>query len=496
MAAVRTQVVLVTEDADLRRAAERTRPGSADLHLVAPANWPSAGIGLVGERWLDLETVAAVPPCSGRRVYFYTDPAATRVERPPGIYIRKPCNETTCAVLWAGADLAERPAGAPFLGSGSELPPASLVDLPGWVTAFHDLDLKRLCRRCVVELPGRLGFSAASLYLHDSDRGLLTLAETTHVRPIDLAVRIAPGDRLMTQVAGDGRPLWTRSATQERALRGLPVPATELYPDDACLVAPLGCDGQLTAILNCSQPVATDPPLETSEVHTALDFVGRCLQHARMHDQVRIEARVDGLTGLFNQRWMYEALAREIRRAHRFDATLSVLLIDLDDLKHVNDQAGHAAGDALLRHVAGRITSVLRQFDCAARVGGDEFIVMLPATDLRGARHVGKRLLDAIRAQPAYFRDTPLPTTASIGAAEWEPSWSAAMLLEAADYAMYRAKSRGRDRLVCRARGLPLPEAPPTTTIAGSESRFAAEISDLILAPRPTPDSSVPPIAR
>jgi diguanylate cyclase (GGDEF)-like protein len=290
------------------------------------------------------------------------------------------------------------------------------------------------------------------MYVHDPDKGVLTLAGTTHTRPIDLAVRVRDDtSHLMVAVARTSRHLVTRNALREYESRGLRRPADgRRYTDGACLVAPLVSGGRLWGILNFScrrERAATggaNPPLAA-----LFAFLGRALRFARAYRRARTQARVDPLTGLYNQRWMFETLTKEVRRTQRFGTPLAAVMADLDGLKAVNDRSGHPAGDCLLRHVAGRITSVLREFDSAARVGGDEFVVLLPGTDLQGAHAVARRVLEAIRSDAAMFRGVPLPIRASLGVAQWRPGWDAARLLEAADRAMYDAKQQGRGQVVC-----------------------------------------------
>jgi diguanylate cyclase (GGDEF)-like protein len=322
--------------------------------------------------------------------------------------------------------------------------------LPGWLLEFQELDLKVLCRKYVTRLGPRLGYREVSLYLHDARHGLLTLAGATHTRSIDLTVPLNAGDQyLMAAIARDGRVMRTDEIGPELAKRGIARRPDRPYQDGKCLVAPLVSEGRLWGVLNlsgCLRTPLTELGLPLDEI---LAFLGRALHHACAYEEARTEARVDGLTGLYNQRWMLEALAKEIRRAQRFATPLSVLMIDLDGLKSVNDREGHAAGDCLLRHVAARIAAVLRQFDGAARVGGDEFVAMLPGTSLQGAQQVARRLLHSVREDPPRFRATPLEITASIGAVEWRDGWDARQLLDAADQAMYRAKEQGRDTLVC-----------------------------------------------
>ena len=465
-------VVLVTGDPALRALVERCRPRAARLECLSTQEVTDADTLRASQIWVDCDSASDLPvPGGGRRVYFYSDRQPPSAVLPPGLFIRKPCAPAVLHVLWAGVPAAT--------------PPAEGRLLPAWLLAFHELDLKVLCRKCVADLAPRLGYRDASLYLHDVQHGVLTLAETTHTRPIDLAVRLdACGQHLMSAVAQSGRWLRTDCARAELASRRIVRETEPAYPDQDCLVAPLLSDDRLWGILNFSGRVRT----ALTEVGLPLDeifaFVARALQHARAYEDARIEARVDSLTGLYNQRWMTEALEKEIRRAQRFRTPLSVLMIDLDGLKAVNDQAGHAAGDCLLRHLAGRISAVLRQFDGAARVGGDEFVVMLPGTDAKGAQQAAHRLLRSVREDVAHFGECLLPITASIGAAEWCADWDARQLLVAADRAMYAAKGEGRNRFVS------LPSSRPATVRLGKKTAPPASRS-----PAPTRFAHDPPPA-
>ncbi len=436
-------VLLVTTDVRLRDAIDRSRPAKATLRCVAPTELPADANVPATELWLDLDTA---PVCelltATRRVYFHSPNCFPPQHLPSGLFIRKPCTEAVANVLWSGVTTRLAPL---------ELVPPEEGSLPAWVMEFQEIGLRELCRKCATRLAPRFGYADASLYLHDQRARLLTLAETTHTRTIDVSVPVA-ADRthLMASVARTGRVLMTTDAELEREARGLaPLPA-DRYPDGSCLIAPLASEGRLWGILNmtCAAPSAVHESKLAMDAIVA--FLGRALHHARVYDQARTEARVDVLTGLYNQRWMVESLTREIRRSQRYKSPLSVILADLDGLKAVNDRFGHPAGDHVLRHTAGRIASALRQFDSAARIGGDEFVILLPATDLAGARHVARRVLNAVRNDAAIYRCVPLPVRASLGVVEWQTGWTAARLIEAADKAMYLAKRQGRDQLVCQ----------------------------------------------
>jgi diguanylate cyclase (GGDEF)-like protein len=156
------------------------------------------------------------------------------------------------------------------------------------------------------------------------------------------------------------------------------------------------------------------------------------------------EVTTDALTGLFNRRWLDQRLARFVERHRRNGTSLSVLMIDVDHFKRVNDEFGHAAGDALLVQVARTLLSCLRPTDMSARYGGEEIAVILPDTDLGGAMVAGERLRKAIAAlKPEH--DPTRKVTVSIGVATFTQDDTAQTLLARADGLLYRAKDRGRN---------------------------------------------------
>jgi diguanylate cyclase (GGDEF)-like protein len=178
------------------------------------------------------------------------------------------------------------------------------------------------------------------------------------------------------------------------------------------------------------------------------------LRAFRWTEEQASEARIDSLTGLANRRALEEILAAEISRAHRFAHQLAVVLLDLDRFKEINDSFGHAAGDVMLRAVSRLLTSLARQGDTVARWGGEEFVVVLPETDLAGAQRFAERLRRTIEAHAVG----EMKTSASCGVATMLPDDTVEELLGAADQALYRAKSNGRNRTESAARG-PRPAA-------------------------------------
>ena len=162
---------------------------------------------------------------------------------------------------------------------------------------------------------------------------------------------------------------------------------------------------------------------------------------AREHSQaLRRLALHDSLTGAVNRRGFMDRLAQ----AQQQQALLSLVMIDIDHFKRINDRHGHAAGDGVLREVAARLRRQMRGADLLGRLGGEEFALLLPATDLAGALAQAELARQALRREPMAIAGT---VTASFGVAQWDGSESAADWLHRADLALYQAKLRGRDQV-------------------------------------------------
>ena len=173
--------------------------------------------------------------------------------------------------------------------------------------------------------------------------------------------------------------------------------------------------------------------------------------------RLEAEARRDPLTGVPNRRRFEEQAEQEVERTRRFGRPLSVFIIDLDHFKHINDSLGHALGDEVLRAVAGLCRRSMRQTDLFARLGGEEFVALLPETNLKDATLLADRLRAQVSETPVLLKPDPRTITVSIGVAEYDPSnpsWQA--MLDAADQALYEAKRQGRNRVV-RSDRLPVP---------------------------------------
>jgi diguanylate cyclase (GGDEF)-like protein len=185
--------------------------------------------------------------------------------------------------------------------------------------------------------------------------------------------------------------------------------------------------------------------------HYLAGQAGRSMENVDRHETVTRESLTDDLTGLSNRRAFDDAIAGEVERAKRFGSTLGLVLLDLDDFKHVNDTYGHPQGDAVLREVARVLRDSSREIDHPARYGGEEFALVLPGTDLDGAVNLADRVRERIEALsiPRLDGAGAIRVTASCGvAAVPQTAADHGALVAAADQALYQAKRSGKNKSV------------------------------------------------
>jgi diguanylate cyclase (GGDEF)-like protein len=158
-------------------------------------------------------------------------------------------------------------------------------------------------------------------------------------------------------------------------------------------------------------------------------------------------ANTDALTGALSRRNFLNLAELELARSTRYGMPLMLLMLDLDHFKLINDQFGHAGGDAVLQEFVRTVLGVLRESDLIGRLGGEEFAVLLPNTTTEGGCALAQRIIDSVHARPVEVEGQCIAYTVSIGAAKLSHEATFACLLGAADAALYRAKNGGRDRL-------------------------------------------------
>ena len=219
-------------------------------------------------------------------------------------------------------------------------------------------------------------------------------------------------------------------------------------------------------------------PLSEKDEHFVLDLADRVavvISHAELFNQVEMEAITDAMTGLHNRRHFESQLSKEIDRYQRFGHPFSFIIIDLDFLKKINDNLGHHYGDEAIKHIGKVLKRSVRDVDTVGRFGGEEFVVLLPETDLKWARMVAERICTSIREKHVEGVGT---VTASLGVAVFpQDADDKEKLFELADKALYLAKTRGRDQ-VCTVADDLMPSGTEITIPEKSKEAKEAEDRD------------------
>ncbi len=215
------------------------------------------------------------------------------------------------------------------------------------------------------------------------------------------------------------------------------------------IVAPLVLEDKIIGVIELCAPNSHE--FDEHDLNILVSFadtVAAAIKNAQLHAEVQQVALTDLLTGLYNRRAFEEIGQREIHRSIRTSAPLSLLLIDLDYLKQVNDEFGHSTGDRLICMTADCCRSVFRQIDLITRYGGDEFAILLPDTPLDHAREAAERFRRTLRIDPLKIKDREIHLSASIGVACFSRDiQTIQQLFELADKALYQAKNSGRDTI-------------------------------------------------
>ncbi|WP_322792905.1 diguanylate cyclase [Bellilinea sp.] len=310
---------------------------------------------------------------------------------------------------------------------------------------IHDLSSQQAAQQVLRGLEKIIPYDRCALYLEENGKFRLA-AKTGHLTSNPPAV--LPADHpLLSDHLKPNAGAWFFNQLQEQNLLDL---LRENTPGISWMVIPLKWNNRLIGLLWLVRDVShAFRPAETTLAETFAGPAALSIQNSRLFTQARRLAKVDALTGLLNRRSIFEAGERELLRAQRYAEPFSLLVIDLDHFKAVNDRHGHLIGDVLLKKVARRMKSALRRSDLIGRPGGDEFIVLLVRTTAQEAVLTAERLLGALRERPYRMNGALHRITASIGVASVTEDAPTTLqnLIHRADEAMYAAKQKGGNQV-------------------------------------------------
>ncbi len=247
---------------------------------------------------------------------------------------------------------------------------------------------------------------------------------------------------LCRQALRGGKPVLTNDVSGARGyIQGFAETQSEL-----CI--PLISFGQVVGVLSLeSAKLNAFDPGDVAPLESVADICANAIQNAHYFERVRHMAYVDGLTGVFNRRYFEIRILEEIERAHRYSGAVSLIMIDIDHFKQLNDEFGHLMGDDVLRQISTVFQQNLRKIDVACRYGGEEFAIIVPETTGEDAYYVAEKLRKAI--QTAVFPGVPRPVTITAGVASYPANGkNRDELVKAADEALYSGKQSGRNSVV------------------------------------------------
>jgi two-component system cell cycle response regulator len=317
------------------------------------------------------------------------------------------------------------------------------------LAATHD---RPAMLRAVLEICALyLRASAAVFYGTMGGSGRLRpLATSTH-HPADELGELAAGEGVAGTAASTGSVvLWPGATAPSRQELAIALgEATEAAPTTAVAV-PVRSGGREFGVL-ALYGRSVDRPFTEDDVDSLSALarqVETAIENTFLYEEATRLSITDGLTSLWNRRQFDLRLTAEVQRAIRFGESFSLVLLDLDDFKPINDRFGHQAGDAALIEVAHRLSSAIRDVDLVARFGGDEFGLILPNTGLAGALRLADKVLGVVANAPMEFDGSVLTLAASAGVASYpEHGRNRQELVAAADTALYRAKRAGGGRV-------------------------------------------------
>ncbi len=314
------------------------------------------------------------------------------------------------------------------------------------VQQLNCLDLHQISKICIDQIPRLINARYASLYILDEESDMLHLENRNHPYLINNIVSLNQANLSpMIKAVRSKELIVSENAEQLKALGNHKNQGN--YGSPSCIIAPLVCHNKVVGVLNLADKYNaakfTDEDIAAVELFRHL--VGASIRNIKLFEKTQTQAKTDGLTGLINHRTFYETLEKEFRRCQRYDGQIAVIMVDIDNLKTINDTYGHRAGDAAIKNVSRKITACIRKIDVAARYGGDEFAIIFPNTSISEAITAAERMVKEVSQIPMNWQGRKVRLSVSIGVGQYDGCMSPDDAARHSDEALYAAKQAGKN---------------------------------------------------
>jgi len=304
------------------------------------------------------------------------------------------------------------------------------------------LEIGELLTRVCSLILESFGGDHTSVLLFEDDRLVLGAHQGKLTPLFKIGDEVPTGEGLLARAVDSRKPALEKDVNQ------VPGHQRRFRETVAAVALPLISFGQALGVL-VLESAARDAfaPADVNVLESVSDICAAAIQNARYFERMRQLAYMDGVTGIFNRRFFELRIAEEIARSSRHGLTFSMIMMDIDHFKQLNDEFGHLLGDEVLRQVSAILAQQLRKSDVLSRYGGEEFAVITPETNLESALAVADKLRRVVESW--HFPGVARPVTISAGVAEFPTQGGARdELVRSADEALYAAKQSGRNRVV------------------------------------------------
>ena len=330
-------------------------------------------------------------------------------------------------------------------------PHASLLErITPLAQQINCLDIDQIANICVKNVPKLVGVKYASLYILDETSSILHLQKYNHPYLLNKIVSLNQNPPSLMSIAVKSREIIIADDIEmykRPIIKKSQRPFAKNYQTKNCAVVPLVCQEQVVGVLNLANKISEQKfgRDDIAVIKLLGQLIGASIGNIKLFEKMQHQAITDGLTGLANHKTFYEVLEKELWRTRRYGGQISLIMVDVDNLKQINDVYGHRAGDKAIREISARIKQCIRQIDTAARYGGDEFAVILPNTSLTEATVAAERMVKVAAKTPIIWDNEPISISVSIGLGQYSPDSTPEDITNRSDQALYAAKQAGKN---------------------------------------------------